>query len=51
MLRASLDGKTRAIWASGLRDTIGWGGTRGRASCGGWTTASTGWATGSRPKS
>lgn len=25
MLRASLDGKQRAIWASGLRDTIGWG--------------------------
>jgi Raf kinase inhibitor-like YbhB/YbcL family protein len=25
ILRASLDGKQRAIWASGLRDTIGWG--------------------------
>ncbi len=25
LLRASLDGKQRAIWASGLRDTIGWG--------------------------
>ncbi|WP_394834390.1 YbhB/YbcL family Raf kinase inhibitor-like protein [Pendulispora rubella] len=25
ILRASLDGKSRAIWASGLRDTIGWG--------------------------
>ena len=25
MLRASLDGKQRAVWASGLRDTIGWG--------------------------
>ncbi|MFZ5893807.1 MAG: YbhB/YbcL family Raf kinase inhibitor-like protein [Myxococcota bacterium] len=25
ILRASLDGKRRAIWASGLRDTIGWG--------------------------
>jgi len=25
ILRATLDGKQRAIWASGLRDTIGWG--------------------------
>jgi Raf kinase inhibitor-like YbhB/YbcL family protein len=25
ILRASLDGKTRAVFASGLRDTIGWG--------------------------
>ncbi len=25
ILRASLDGKQRAVWASGLRDTIGWG--------------------------
>lgn len=25
LLRASLDGKRRAVWASGLRDTIGWG--------------------------
>lgn len=25
MLRASLDGKQRSIWATGLRDTIGWG--------------------------
>jgi len=25
IVRASLDGKQRAIWASGLRDTIGWG--------------------------
>jgi Raf kinase inhibitor-like YbhB/YbcL family protein len=25
ILRASLDGKTRAIFASGLRDTVGWG--------------------------
>jgi Raf kinase inhibitor-like YbhB/YbcL family protein len=25
ILRASLDGQQRAIWASGLRDTIGWG--------------------------
>jgi Raf kinase inhibitor-like YbhB/YbcL family protein len=25
ILRASLDGQRRAIWASGLRDTIGWG--------------------------
>jgi Raf kinase inhibitor-like YbhB/YbcL family protein len=25
ILRASLDGKTRSIFASGLRDTIGWG--------------------------
>lgn len=25
ILRASLDGKSRTIWASGLRDTIGWG--------------------------
>ena len=25
ILRASLDGKTRAVFASGLRDTVGWG--------------------------
>lgn len=25
ILRATLDGKQRSIWASGLRDTIGWG--------------------------
>jgi Raf kinase inhibitor-like YbhB/YbcL family protein len=25
LLRGSLDGKRRTIWASGLRDTIGWG--------------------------
>jgi len=25
ILRASLDGKSRSIWASGLRDPIGWG--------------------------
>jgi Raf kinase inhibitor-like YbhB/YbcL family protein len=25
MLRGTLDGKQRAIWAKGLRDTIGWG--------------------------
>ena len=25
ILRASLDGKSRTIWATGLRDTIGWG--------------------------
>ena len=25
LLRASLDGKTRSIFASGLRDTVGWG--------------------------
>lgn len=25
LLRASLDGKTRSVFASGLRDTIGWG--------------------------
>ncbi len=25
VLRASLDGKQRSIWATGLRDTIGWG--------------------------
>jgi Raf kinase inhibitor-like YbhB/YbcL family protein len=25
LLRASPDGKRRAVWASGLRDTIGWG--------------------------
>jgi Raf kinase inhibitor-like YbhB/YbcL family protein len=25
ILRATLDGKERAVWASGLRDTIGWG--------------------------
>jgi Raf kinase inhibitor-like YbhB/YbcL family protein len=25
ILRGTLDGKQRAIWASGLRDTIGWG--------------------------
>ncbi len=25
ILRGSLDGKQRAIWATGLRDTIGWG--------------------------
>jgi glucose/arabinose dehydrogenase len=25
ILRASLDGKSRSIFASGLRDTVGWG--------------------------
>jgi hypothetical protein len=35
ILRASLDGKSRSIFASGLRDTVGWGWQSGSGSGGG----------------
>lgn len=40
ILRASPDGKSRTIFASGLRNTIGFGWIPPRASCGEWITAS-----------
>ncbi len=43
ILRASLDGKTRTVFASGLRDTIGGAGILRPARCGVWITASIGW--------
>jgi glucose/arabinose dehydrogenase len=44
MLRAELDGSSREIFATGLRNTVGFGWHPETASSGEWTTTSTGWA-------
>ncbi len=50
MLRASLDGKQRSVWASGLRDTIGWGWQPQTGSCGESITVWIGSGMGSLPR-